>query len=91
MVVVVAKHFVPAERREEYIGMMKKFVKDTNDFDRGCILFELYESEENPNVITVIEKWEDADCIDEHKLAPHFTAVLPQFVEKRDVTRYISL
>lgn len=85
MVKVVAKNYIKADKVNEFITIAKQLVKDTNEKDAGCICYELFQDTSNPEVLTIIEEWEDMKSLNEHMQAVHFkeaTSAFPAFEEK---------
>jgi quinol monooxygenase YgiN len=81
---VVAKHYVKPEKVEDYIGLSKELVKETLK-EKGCIEYGLYQDLENPHILTMIEEWEDNNCLEMHFNSEHFMEIIPlmaDFYEK---------
>ncbi len=77
MVKVVAKHFVKADKIDEYISLAGKLVKETNEKDAGCIKYELFQDNADPKILTIIEEWESQELLDRHMEAKHFKELVP--------------
>jgi len=91
MIKVVAKNFVKADQVNEFKKIVNELVKETNEKDRGCIRYELFQDISDPLIFTIIEEWEDGDCLKEHSKAEHFLKAisqLPKFVEKEGITNF---
>lgn len=85
MVKVVAKNFIKADRMNEFIETAEMLVRETVQNDTGCIRYELFQDLSNPQVLTIIEEWEDQSSLDAHMTAKHFkeaTTRFPEFAEK---------
>ena len=54
---VVAELDVKPESRDELVGAMKEVLSETRAYD-GCNEVRLYEGENDPNHIVIIEEWE---------------------------------
>lgn len=85
MIQVVAKNYIKADKTEEFIKLALQLVKATNEKDSGCIRYELFQDVSNPQVLTIIEEWENKESLDQHMAADHFkelTASFAEFVDK---------
>lgn len=91
MIKVTAKHLVKEEKIKEFIHYAKKLVSATINED-GCIKYELFQDEQNPKILTIIEEWENKEVLDLHMKSPHFVELVPilnEFNEKdTDVNLY---
>jgi quinol monooxygenase YgiN len=77
---VVAKHYVKPEKIEDYIGLSKKLVKETLK-EEGCIEYGLYQDSKDPLILTMIEEWEDNNCLERHFDSAHFKEIVPLTTE----------
>ncbi len=87
MIKVVAKSLIKADKVEQYVSLAKKLVQETVQNDAGCIHYELFQDLSNPQILTMIEEWEDQNALDRHTAAKHFKEIVPFFkdlVEKPD-------
>lgn len=87
MIKIVAKSVIKGDKVEQYIALAKKLVQETVQNDAGCIHYELFQDLSNPQILTIIEEWEDKDALDRHTAAKHFKEIVPLFkdiVEKPD-------
>lgn len=91
MIKVTAKHFVKEDKINEFIHYAKKLVSATITED-GCIKYELFQDQNNPRILTIIEEWENQKVLDLHMNSPHFIELVPilgKFNEKdTDVNLY---
>lgn len=86
MIKVVAKNIIKAEKVDEFITLAQKLVQETNQNDAGCISYELYQDIANPQILTIIEEWENKDALEQHMAAQHFkeaSALFKDFVENQ--------
>jgi quinol monooxygenase YgiN len=77
MIKVVASNFVQEKNRVQYLELVKELVKLTKANDQGCLKYELFEDNENPNLLTFIEEWESKKALDEHLNSKHFKRIVP--------------
>lgn len=85
MIKVVAKNFIKPEKTEAFISLAKQLVQDTRQNDTGCIRYELVQDIKNPQLLTMLEEWEDQEALNRHMSAKHFkeaTALFADLVEK---------
>ncbi len=85
MIQVVAKNFIKADKVDEFITLAKNLVQETVQKDSGCISYELYQNLSNPQILTIIEQWENKEALEQHMAAKHFkeaSALFKDFVEK---------
>lgn len=78
---VVVKHFVKAENVEKFKSLALELVKHTNEKDEGCIFYDLYRDETNPNTLCFIEEWESRELLNKHMAAPHCKEIAPRLRE----------
>ena len=74
---VVARHVVKEGGKEELVAILQELVQKTR-LENGCISYSLYESLDDPNVVTMLEEWESKEALDAHIKAEHFTRIIPQ-------------
>lgn len=79
MVKVVAKNFIKADKVDEFIALAAKLVQETVQNDAGCIRYELYQDLSNPQVLTIIEEWENRGALNQHMAAKHFQETSARF------------
>ena len=77
MIRVVAKNMVKADKVSEFISLGKKLVEETNKNDKGCLSYGLYQDMDNPQVLTMIEEWENTEALNNHMAAKHFQDIIP--------------
>lgn len=79
MIKIVAKNYIKAEKVSDFISLAKKLVLETNNNDAGCIQYELFQDIKNPQILTIIEEWENKESLDLHMEAKHFKEIVPMF------------
>ncbi|MBP1755216.1 MAG: antibiotic biosynthesis monooxygenase [Firmicutes bacterium] len=90
MIKVVAKNKVIEDQIETVIGMYEELVNATRK-EVGCIVYELYQDEKDPTVLTMIEEWEDKASLDAHMKTEHFVRIVPlvgKFVAESSLNIY---
>jgi quinol monooxygenase YgiN len=54
--------------------------------DAGCLAYDLFESHTEPNVFMMIEKWSDAQALDNHnknQTLLAFAAKVPEYLSQK--------
>jgi quinol monooxygenase YgiN len=81
---VVAKNQVKPENVQEFMDLCKKLVGETLK-EEGCIEYGVYQELENPEILTMLEEWEDESSLDQHMKSNHFREIFPllsEYLEK---------
>ncbi|MDR1029163.1 MAG: antibiotic biosynthesis monooxygenase [Clostridiales Family XIII bacterium] len=76
MIKVVAKNVLKDGTKDRVLELLEEMIAKTRQ-ENGCIKYELYESTEDPNTLTFIEEWEDADKLAAHMKTEHFRRIIP--------------
>jgi quinol monooxygenase YgiN len=84
MINVVARNFVRADKVDAFITGATQLVRDTRQYDAGCIRYELVQDLKNPQVLTFLEEWEDQESLSRHMEASHFKEAAPLFSDYLD-------
>ncbi|MFT4004982.1 MAG: putative quinol monooxygenase [Lacrimispora sp.] len=79
MIKIVAKNYIKEEKVDEFILLAGQLVKDTRQNDTGCIKYELLQDLKTPQVLTILEEWEDQESLNKHMEAKHFKEATSQF------------
>ena len=82
MVIVIADIQIVAGKRAEFLELFNALVPTVHAEERCieyCPTVDVATDIErqatmNPDVVTVVEKWKDVDCLKAHLVAPHMTA-----------------
>lgn len=85
MIKIIAKNTVKADQVDAFITLAKQLVEETNKNDSGCIRYELYQDFSNPQILTIIEEWENRESLQKHSESKHFkeaTAAFSGLIEK---------
>ncbi len=80
MVVVTAKNIVKQDKLQEALEICKQLVIETRK-ELGCIKYDVYQDEQNSNIITMIEEWENKTYLENHFLSEHFKKLVPMLGE----------
>lgn len=77
MVKVVAKNFVKLNEVKNVLELAKQLV-DLAVKEDGCIKYEMFQDENNENILTMIEEWESKEALKAHMASEHFKKIVPQ-------------
>jgi quinol monooxygenase YgiN len=80
MIKVVSKKTLKAGTKEKALVLLEELIAETRKED-GCITYELFELDGDPNTITFIEEWESPAKLDAHKNSKHFKRLVPAVAE----------
>ncbi len=61
---------------EDVLAITNELVAKSRQ-DEGNLGYDLFQSTTNPKVFMFCESWADADVLDKHSNAPHFTSAVP--------------
>lgn len=91
MIKVVARKLVNEGKIEEVKALYEQLVEESRK-EKGCIKYELYQDESDPQVLAVIEEWESKDALNKHKKSEHYTTLVPMIgkltANKPDINIY---
>lgn len=94
MIKVVAKNILQDGTKEQVLALLEEMIAATRKED-GCVAYELYELDDNPNIITFIEEWESLAKLTAHINSEHFKRIIPAvgkfLAEERPVEIYKRL
>lgn len=86
MIKIVAKNFIQEGKSSDFIALAKRLVEATNKNDEGCLKYELFQEISNPNILTIIEEWQNQETLEKHMVSDHFKEIVPllnSFAEKQ--------
>jgi quinol monooxygenase YgiN len=86
--VCIAQFTAKEGQEDELIRSLHRLIEPTHR-ESGCIRYELNQQEDNPRVITFVEKWASREVFDSHCRMPYieeyFQNVAPNLVETQSV------
>lgn len=82
MIKVVSKSYLKDGMSQEFIRIAQELVENSRK-EKGCISYDLFQDEENENVLTYIETWESKEALEAHFNTPHFRKIVPMQSELR--------
>lgn len=68
---VIAKVLSLPNTLEDTKALLISLVEPTRK-EEGCISYELWQNQENPNEFSFVEEWVDQAALEAHFLTPHF-------------------
>lgn len=90
MVKVVSKGYFYEDTIEEALRLYEKLVIATRN-ERGCIRYNLHRDIDDDSILTMIEEWENEDCLKAHFETEHFKTIVPRISKlrkKADLNKY---
>lgn len=82
MLKVVAKGIFYENKVEEALKLYEELVRETQK-EIGCISYNLYQDIDNKAILTMIEEWENAECLENHMKTEHFKRIVPEISKLR--------
>jgi quinol monooxygenase YgiN len=76
MIKVVSKKTLIDGTKEKVLALYEEMIAKTRK-ESGCISYELFELDGDPNTITFIEEWESPEKLEAHKNSEHFKRIVP--------------
>ncbi len=96
MSIVQISHAVIVDDKVEHVKEFLVELVTESLKEKGCLHFQLLQNEENPQEITLIEEWEDQECMDAHFTAVNYETVREKMKieykkESSDIRRYVVI
>ncbi len=85
MIKIVAQNYIKADKIDAFIELATELVKATRANDKGCIYYELLQDVKDPQVMTILEHWENQEALQAHGQSEHYQkamGVFPEYIEK---------
>jgi quinol monooxygenase YgiN len=87
--VCIARFTAREGREAELISSLHRLIEPTHR-EAGCVRYELNQQEDDPRVVTFVEKWASRDAFDAHcqmsYIKDYFENIAPNLVETQSVT-----
>jgi len=77
MIAVYASHRVKSENAEEFTALARSMIAETRK-EKGVISYELVRGIEDPELLSMMERWEDMDSLRAHMQTEHFKEYVPK-------------
>ncbi|WP_157949935.1 putative quinol monooxygenase [Vallitalea okinawensis] len=75
MVTVIAKSYLTEENRVQLLEMAKELVEITVK-QSGCIRYDAYLDENDPNVMIMVEEWESKEALNNHTTSEYYHKIV---------------
>ena len=85
MKIVNAKFTIKPEKRENFLEDILNLIQ-ASQTDAGCLAYDLFESNTEPNVFMMSEKWSDAQALDNHnknQTLLTFATKVPEYISQK--------
>lgn len=83
MIMVIAKSFLPEKNSDKLLELAKELVEITVK-QEGCIKYEMYQDENDPKVLIMIEEWESKEALANHTSSEYYKRIVSQSSEYID-------
>lgn len=80
MVQTISKMIVKKDKVNDFISIFKEMIESTKN-EEGYIQYEMYQDEENPALLIVLEQWDSREDFDKHLKSEHFERIVPRMSE----------
>ena len=80
-VVVLAQFLINEDKIEEFIAATSVVVHATNQYDEGCVFYNLHQDTRKKTIFFMIEKWESMALLEKHLEAGHTKRYFKEFAE----------
>ncbi|WP_312941866.1 putative quinol monooxygenase [Oscillibacter sp.] len=80
MIKVIAPSIIKKNHLSDALHLYELLVTETVK-EQGCISYELFQTLDNPNSLTLIEEWEDEEALHHHTKTPHFIDLVGKLAE----------
>jgi quinol monooxygenase YgiN len=77
MVKVIAKNYVKLNKVKEVLELAEELVHLAVK-ENGCIKYEMYQDENDENILTMIEEWQNKEILKAHMASEHFQRIVPE-------------
>ena len=93
MLLILGKGVIRPDRRDAFVAAAREQIVETRK-EPGCISYDFYESQTEPNTFVFNERWKSKEAIDFHFQTPHikkFMSVLPSCVAEPPVIELVEV
>lgn len=93
MLIILAKGVIRPDRRDAFIAAAREQIAETRK-EAGCISYDFFESQTEPNTFVFNERWKSQEAIDFHFQTEHikkFMGVLPSCVAEPPVIEVVEV
>lgn len=93
MLIILAKGVIRPDRRDAFIAAAREQIVETRK-EPGCIAYDFFESQTEPNTFVFNERWASKEAIDAHFQTDHirkFMSALPSCVAEPPVIELVDV
>jgi len=93
MLIILAKGVIRPDKRETFVAAAREQIVETRK-EPGCIAYDFYESQTEPNTFVFNERWTSQEAIDAHFQTGHikkFMSALPSCVAEPPVIEIVEV
>jgi autoinducer 2-degrading protein len=76
MLLMTVKYFIQEGHRDEVLAGLREMKDLVTASEPGCLLYQVWESRDEPNVFLLQEQYVDEDALKAHRETPHFKDIL---------------
>lgn len=80
MIQAISKIYVKEDQIDKFVEVFEGMIEPTKK-EKGYIQYEMYQDEENPALLIVLEQWETKEDFDNHLKSEHFERIVPKMTE----------
>lgn len=80
MIEVISKLYAKEEKTEELISVFSEMAKLTKK-EKGYIMYEMYQDNDKPSTLLVVEQWETMKDFNNHCTSEYFNKTFPHMKE----------
>ena len=80
MIKVIATFIVKSDTSDRFIELATEMISLTRK-EQGCAQYDLVQSIEKPERLTILEGWESQEDLDAHSASEHFARLVPQLCD----------
>ena len=93
MLLILGKGVIRPDRRDAFVAAAREQIVETRK-EPGCISYDFYESQTEPNTFVFNERWKSKEATDFHFQTEHikkFMSVLPSCVAEPPVIELVEV
>ena len=76
MILLVARYHIADGKRDEVIGHIRQMKTRVEEVEPACLAYEVWESQDDPNVLLLNEVYADQAAVDAHRVTAHFKDIV---------------
>lgn len=76
MILMTARYFIKDGHRDEVLADLREMAQEVRTSEPGCIGYQVWESNEDPNQFLLCEIYVDEPAVDAHRRTAHFERLI---------------